>query len=61
MMVVILVMMGYYFNFDEENDQIIVTQVGPDPLHGNFNLFPNGTFNYTHIETENFNGISFSV
>ena len=50
---------GVLFDFDEENDQIIVTQVGPDPLHGNFNLFPNGTFNYTHDGTENFNGIFF--
>ena len=50
---------GVLFDFDEENDQIIVTQVGPDPLHGIFNLFPNGTFNYTHNGTENFNGISF--
>ena len=47
------------FDFDEENDQIIVTQVGPDPLHGIFNLFPNGTFNYTHDGSENFNGIFF--
>ena len=50
---------GVLFDFDEENDQIIVTQVGPDPLHGIFNLFPNGTFNYTHDGTENFNGIFF--
>ena len=50
---------GVLFDFDEENDQIIVTQVGPDPLHGNFNLFPNGTFNYTHDGSENFNGIFF--
>ena len=27
-------------------------------MHGNFNLFPNGTFNYTH-DAENFNGIFF--
>jgi len=50
---------GVLFDFDEENDQIIVTQVGPDPLHGIFNLFPNGTFNYTHDGSENFNGIFF--
>jgi len=50
---------GILFDFDEESDLITCTQFGPNPLHGVFNFFPNGTFTYDHDGSENFTGIFF--